>query len=497
MILKSLPMAVRLAIFAAVLLLFAVLLLLFAGQLLQFQALLDQRPDWQRWLVWGLFLGVLIAVSVMAARLLLRSPGAGERRPVRQAPDRDTLQRRLDEYAAREVDVEPARQELLELDERRAAGTIVVAVFGEVSTGKSALVRALIPGSTLVSDVLAGTTRSLENHDWTGPGGTMVRLVDMPGLQDLDTSLETLALDEARRAHGVLFVTQGDLHRIEWHWLELLQGLHKPMVVTINKMDRYTPEDLAQIRQRVRDKVGDGVPVVTASAGSDREVIRRLADGTEQRQIRHRPADVRELRKALQQVLDQDPVALEQLREEAVFLLAAGKLEQAVRGQRGDAAGALVERYARRAVVGALAAVAPGSDLVIQGALAGSMVRDLCALYDVPVRSLEVDRILGALRGRTSVKRPVVMGIAGNACKAFPGLGTIAGGMIHAVAYGLLFRTVGLALTQTLEETGTLAEETVLRRFEELTREDLAAPARQLANTAYQKGQNPGAGRRD
>ncbi|MEX0730660.1 MAG: GTPase [Aquisalimonadaceae bacterium] len=495
MISKTLPLAVRLGVFAAVLLLFAVLLMLFTGQLLQFQALLDQRPAWQRWLVWGLVLLLLGVVGAVSARLLFRKSGGAERGPSRPTPDRAELQRRLDDYAARGMDVEPVRQELRTLDERRHAGEIVVAVFGEVSTGKSALVRALVPDAIVASDVLAGTTRGLINHDWIAPGGARVRLVDMPGLQDLDASLEAQALDEARRAHGVLFVTQGDLHRTEWRWLELLRGLDKPLVVAVNKMDRYQPEALTLIRDRVQGRLGDAVAVVMCTAGGEQEVLRRLPDGSEQKDVRHRPAEIRDLRRALQQVLDADPEALEQLRDQAVFLLAAGKLEQAVRGQRRDAADALVERYSRRAVVGALAAVAPGSDLVIQGALAGSLVRDLCALYDVPVRTLEVDRILGALRGRMSVARPVVMGIAGNACKAFPGLGTLAGGVIHAVAYGLLFRTVGLALTQTLEETGMLAEETVLRRFEELTREDLAAPAKQLARAAYEKERQTGTDR--
>lgn len=488
MIPRTLPPSLRWALFALVLLLAAVLLLVLLVQWLQFQALLAERPEWQRWAVLGAFVLLLGGLAFLLGRLLLARPAAGAERPrPRPSIDRGTVEQRLTAQEQRGADVAAAREELAELDRRDQAGVVAVAAFGEVSAGKSALLSALLPGARLASDVLAGTTRSLQTLNWTTPAGNTVRLVDMPGLQDLDRSLESLALDEARRAHLVLFVAQGDLNRNEWRWFQLLRDLQRPMLLVLNKSDRYTQVDIKAIRARVQERLGGQVPVVLASAGGNESVLRRMPDGTEDVQQRPRAPDVAALRRELQRMLDGDAEVLRALRDESVFLLAAGKLEQAVRGQRRDAADALVERYSRRAVVGALAAVAPGTDLLIQGALAAAMVRELCGLFDVAVRSVQVDRLLAALQGRASATRPVIMGIAGNACKAFPGIGTIAGGLIHAVAYGLLFRTVGMALVQVLEEDGTLDEERVLEQFEELTRDDLAAPARQLAHTAVEE----------
>ncbi len=486
MIPTELPRAWRWALFALFLLLGAVLLLVLVVQWLQFQALLMEQLLWQRWAIAGLVLGVLGGLAWLLARLLLvrAEPETAPRSPT---VDRATVEERLRTQAERGADVTAAQAELQELDQRNQAGVLTVAAFGEVSTGKSALLSALLPGADLHSDVLAGTTRHLNTLDWSTPAGNTVRLVDMPGLQDLDRSLEPVALDEARRAHLVLFVAQGDLNRTEWRWFQLLRDLQRPMLLVLNKSDRYSRDAMTAIRDRVQERVGSTVPVVVATAGGTQTVHRRLPEGTEDVQLRPRPADVRVLRRELQRLLDRDAATLTALRDESVFLLAATKLEQAVRGQRRDAADALVERYARRAVVGALAAVAPGTDLLIQGALAAIMVRELAGLYNVPVRSVQVDSLLAALQGRASATRPVVMGIAGNACKAFPGVGTIAGGLIHAVAYGLLFRTVGMALIQVLEEDGRLDERRVLERFEELTRDDLAAPARQLAHTAVEE----------
>ena len=49
-----------------------------------------------------------------------------------------------------------------------------------------------------------------------------------------------------------------------------------------------------------------------------------------------------------------------------------------------------------------------------------------------------------------------LLAVAGNALKAFPGVGTIAGGLTHAVAYGLIFDALGNGLRSSLDEGGAL-----------------------------------------
>jgi hypothetical protein len=119
-------------------------------------------------------------------------------------------------------------------------------------------------------------------------------------------------------------------------------------------------------------------------------------------------------------------------------------------------AAAAVNRYTRRAVVGALAAVMPGSDLVIQGVLAAGLVRELCALYEVPGRDLDIEAFLGEVRLTVRTSASLVLAIAGNAAKAFPGLGTLGGGVLHAIAYGLIFDSLGRAVAATLREHAAL-----------------------------------------
>ena len=78
-------------------------------------------------------------------------------RPARKAPPPDRLENLSEEGLQEElvssardgVDVSEALEELQEQRRRRSTGEIFIAVFGEVSSGKSSLVKALLPLSLI------------------------------------------------------------------------------------------------------------------------------------------------------------------------------------------------------------------------------------------------------------------------------------------------------------------------------------------------------------
>jgi len=107
-------------------------------------------------------------------------------------------------------------------------------------------------------------------------------------------------------------------------------------------------------------------------------------------------------------------------------------------------------------VAGGLAAISPGTDILIQGYLGTRMVKSLCELYEVPVREIELQKLLTMTQKQIRSALPLLLAVAGNAAKAFPGIGTLAGGLMHAVAYGLIFDALGRAVTRTLETRGEL-----------------------------------------
>jgi GTP-binding protein EngB required for normal cell division len=398
------------------------------------------------------------------------------------APDRASLEARIERLREADTDVEELRKELGELDRRRESARTYVAVFGEISTGKSTLIAALVPGATPARDARGGTTRDVATYDTSAWGGDWT-VSDVPGSSEADGELrERMAREEALRAHAVVYVCAGDLTRTQGEELRWLGDFGKPLVLAVNKADQWSPGELAGILAHVREQAG-GIPdaVVAISAGGEERFTRRLPDGGSEDVTRRRPADVGALLEALGKLLAPGAAALEAQRENAVLAglhERTGEREQAYRGAEADR---IVRRYARRAIVGAMAAVAPGSDLVIQGALATGMVRALATLYDVRVTDVEIDNLLRQVRMTLRTGTSVVLAVAGNALKAFPGLGTLGGGVLHAFAYALIFDSFGRALAATLAERRTLDQQDASERMRELLGDAGASRLRRLA----------------
>jgi len=330
--------------------------------------------------------------------------------------------------------------------------------------------------------VRAGTTLDIRHYCWQGASGDTVLLADLPGFNlDEDPAI----LEEARRAHLVVFLCDADLTASQAAQLQKLRGLNKPVVVALNKLDRYSAAERESILLRLAERTGvSSSDLVAIRTGGREEVVRLLSAGQERRETRERPAEIGALVAALQRHLDEDLELMESLRDTAVLLLAAEKLDQARDRHREQQAEELVSRYSKRAVVGAMAAVAPGSDLVIQGLLATRLIQELCQLYDVSVKEVQVESFLKLAGGKLRKMSAITLAIAGNALKAFPGMGTLTGGLLHAVAYGLIFESLGRAAARTLASRGELRPYPAAEAFEELLSENLATGAERFVRLA-------------
>ncbi len=429
-------------------------------------------------------LGTVFLVGGLGVWRLVRSPhNAGAAREPRPRPTAEVLEQRLAKAEDIGVDVAEARRELESLATRREAGRIHVALFGDISTGKTSLIRALIPGAEGAVDVVGGTTRQVVNYAWRSPAGDELMLADVPGLNETARVLDGVARDEALRAHVVIYVTDGDLTRTQNDELNALLALAKPIILALNKSDRYTEAELEQLRARIGERLsarGD-IDVVTVNAGGQREIVRVHPDGREERVTQMLAPQVEDLRRALQRRIDTDPKALESLRDSAVFVLVERRVDAALAEHRRTQAEQLVTQYSRKAVLGALAAAAPGTDLLIQGYLGTALVRELCQLYDVPVRQFDTDRLLDLVRTHVGTHRTILLAVAGNTLKAFPGVGTVAGGLVHAVAYGFIFNALGRGLAKSLQSRGELQPVQAAAAFKDNLAEELESGTQRIA----------------
>ena len=437
---------------------------------------MQQLPIWLAVPLALALFALTFAVIWLVWRLL--RPALAKKQKTNHALDRGTLRQRaaaIDQHAAAKASVgsiiaralpEQAAltAEFAEFDRRKSSGELYVALFGEISTGKSSLIQGL-SGTALNIDARGGTTTEVALYQ-AKLGDLTLTLADVPGTNEVGAAARAvMAREEALRAHVVALVVNSDLSRAqaeEWQWLK---AFDKPMLMLLNKADRYDASELAQLLGALGTKF-DGAKIIPVNAGFQESITIEHADGRLETRQRTVAANLAPLQASLLDLAQSGAAKLEPARERGVLQALELKLSDAEIAVREAQAAQLVIIYTRRAIAGAMAAIAPASDLIIQGALAVAMSKEIAALYEVKLRDIDADDLLKLVGGRLKGSVTLTLAIAGNAAKAFPGLGTLGGGAMHAIAYGLLFQSFGTALRITLASRGRLDQRFLLDRLQ-------------------------------
>ena len=172
------------------------------------------------------------------------------------------------------MDTNELRRELEQLQARKESGTIYVALFGNVSTGKSSIIKSLLPDADIDINVRGGSTQEISQYTWSSGSGDQLVLTDLPGRNEASGSLDEIASDEAIRAQVVVYVTDSDLSRTQFNDIQELLSFGKPMIVVLNKSDRYNEEERQLLKQRFDERISDKARLVFVQSGGEEEVVR-------------------------------------------------------------------------------------------------------------------------------------------------------------------------------------------------------------------------------
>ena len=150
--------------------------------------------------------------------------------------------------------------QLREMHGKLMTGRVEIVVFGEISTGKSALINALVGKKVTEVDVQGGWTKEVWQVGWDAAGyripglsNSEVLLVDTPGLNEVGGQQRgEMAQQTADRADLILFVTDSDLNETEFVALSTLAQVNKPLIVAFNKIDLYSPEQRERLLEVLR-----------------------------------------------------------------------------------------------------------------------------------------------------------------------------------------------------------------------------------------------------
>lgn len=140
------------------------------------------------------------------------------------------------------------------LIERLQSGLIWIAFFGKASVGKSSVINSILGKDVAEVHALYGTTTEADYYrsdPWM--------LIDVPGILDNQIH-EDIAIYEAKRANGLVFVIEGEPLAAE---MRLFEAVHmeypdRPTIVFVNKSDyleHLTRSEREDIKRKIEEKM--------------------------------------------------------------------------------------------------------------------------------------------------------------------------------------------------------------------------------------------------
>ncbi|MFV2067896.1 MAG: YcjF family protein [Pirellulales bacterium] len=300
--------------------------------------------------------------------------------------------------------------QLQAMAKKLASGRVEIVVFGEISTGKSALINALVGQAITRVNVQGGWTKDVWHVAWEGSGyrvpglaDSEVVLVDTPGLNEVDgASRAEMAHDAASRADMILFVTDSDLNDTEYSALVELAAGHKPILLVVNKMDLYTPAQRTELQKmltgpRYAKLVAPRNVIMTAADPQEVEYVLESADGSVRREWRKPPPDVEQLRTTILTALEQEGKALIALN---AAMYAADKSDRvaAIRiRMREERASTTVWSYAITKSVAVAINPVPAADVLAGSAIDVTMVATLAKVYGIRLSTSNARELVQAI----------------------------------------------------------------------------------------------------
>ena len=321
-------------------------------------------------------------------------------------------------------------QDFLDLErllEKLSKEQIHVAVFGRVSVGKSSVLNALLGEQKFSTSPLHGETKAVTTGEWTDCETAGVLLLDTPGIDEIGgEAREAMAKNAARRADLVVFVTDGDLTRVEKEAIDLVASFGRPIVVAMNKVDKFNQEELKDLRQNIIKTCADVVDpenVVQIQA-------RAAEDGS--------GANVSELRIRLWDILASEGKTLAALNASLFADDLDSQISKTILSTRESLAQQVVRSYCIGKGVAVALNPVPVADLLAAAAADATMVVHLSRVYNLPLTRHEASALITTVIGQLAAL-----------------LGSV--WAIHMLSSALKLTTAGLSTVLTAGVQGAVA----------------------------------------
>lgn len=370
--------------------------------------------------------------------------------------------------------LEPEYQQLEVMLDKLEKQHVHIAVFGRVSVGKSSLLNALIGEPRFAVSALHGKTVKAEMSDAVAPLSTdggkpetaadgQVFFIDTPGIDEIDgEAREQQARDVAARADLLLFVVEADPTVIELNALRGLLAAGRPLLVVLNKADRYTRDEqgklIAELREHcnreLQGLVADKNIVLASANPAERLYVNVNENGAEVEEMRQPPPQIDELRDRLWSILETEGKALCAINAGLFAGQVSDEVARRIVAIKSDVATSIINRYCLAKGVAVALNPVPLADLAAAAALDVTMVYHLSRVYGLPLTRSEAGGLVRVIFAQLALLMGTVwvMHLASSALKTLSaGLSTaITAAGQGAVAWYATY-VVGAAARRYLE----------------------------------------------
>ncbi|UUO08161.1 GTP-binding protein [Blastopirellula sp. J2-11] len=300
-------------------------------------------------------------------------------------------------------------RQMQEMESKLTSGRVEIVVFGEISTGKSALINAMVGQAVTEVDVQGGWTREIWHVAWDGCGyripglgSSEVVLIDTPGINEVGGAHRgEMAQDAARRSDMLLFVTDSDLNETEYSALVSLAAVNKPIILVLNKVDLYSPDQRKRLHEVLAQRL-DGVIqpeniVETSADPRDVEYIVEAANGTTTSQWRKPKPNIEALQLKMLEVLEQDGLALLALNAAMYSADKSDRIASLKLKIRNDRANQHIWGYAVVKATTVAFNPAPIADVIGGGAVDVAMVWHLAHIYGIEMTWANAEKLVKSI----------------------------------------------------------------------------------------------------
>lgn len=334
-------------------------------------------------------------------------------------------------------------QQVEQMLEKMEHEHIHISVLGRVSVGKSSLLNALMGQEHFSTSPLHGETRHSTFANWHEYEDGGVYFIDTPGINEVDGEQRArLAHEVSARSDIILFVVDSDITDTEYQSLKKVASESRPVVLVLNKMDRYTNKEqqelLTSLQQRTEGLVKQENIIPVTSRTTEKHYIIVDEQGHETETLKTFPPEISELKSCLWSIVKGEGKTLAAINASLFAGDLTDQVSERIMMIRKNVAEKLIHAYCVSKGVAVAINPVPITDLMAAAIIDVTLVVHLSRLYGLPLTKTEAGELIKTITGQIILL-----------------LGTI--WAVHFISSALKLGTGGLSTVLTASAQGAVA----------------------------------------